>query len=204
MSWTNEDGIHEGWTACEIRDGRLSYGSMAGGVLVAPDGHGRYPLESLGLSEVVPRSNIVGWRGTCECGWHGERWDRVARAELEDPTRRQVYAGDEDHTPAWVEDSTHDEWKRHRPALVAKPTATVRDQATGPLERELLAGKMRARLDVGRDRRSAGLPDAIRLRTVEVEVIADLLDELAGVYAGEGLGQLARELSVRLWARLGI
>ena len=34
--------------------------------------------------------------------------------------------------------------------------------------------------------------------------VAALLDELAGVYNGEDLGQLARELAVRIYNRLGI
>jgi hypothetical protein len=34
--------------------------------------------------------------------------------------------------------------------------------------------------------------------------VAALLDELAGVYNGEDLGQLARELAVRIYDRLGV
>jgi hypothetical protein len=40
------------------------------------------------------------------------------------------------------------------------------------------------------------------LSTEEAEVVADLLDELAGVHPHEDLGQLAGSLSARLWQRL--
>jgi hypothetical protein len=42
------------------------------------------------------------------------------------------------------------------------------------------------------------------LSQVESLVAAGLLDELAGVYAGEELGRLARAMAVRLYDRLGV
>ncbi len=42
------------------------------------------------------------------------------------------------------------------------------------------------------------------LREGEATAVAALLDELAGVYTGEDLGELARELAVRIYDRLGI
>jgi hypothetical protein len=36
----------------------------------------------------------------------------------------------------------------------------------------------------------------------EAGAVAALLDELAGVYAGEGIGRFARELAVRIYDRL--
>lgn len=38
----------------------------------------------------------------------------------------------------------------------------------------------------------------------EAQVVASLLDELAGVYQGEDMGRLARLMAVRPFDRLGI
>lgn len=80
-----------------------------------------------------------------------------------------------------------------------RPTATVRDQAGSPLDRDEYAKRLRARLtDSGRP--TAGVPT---LTAAQAAVAARLLDELAGVYPGEGLGTLARELSVLLDKQAG-
>ena len=95
-----------------------------------------------------------------------------------------------------------------RPATTSHPTATARDGATGrPLDRRAYAGEMLGRLAreslaaidtaTGEPARTAGLSSA------EAEVVAELLDELAGVYPAEELGQLAGSLSARLWQRVG-
>jgi hypothetical protein len=82
-----------------------------------------------------------------------------------------------------------------RPAAdvgVTLPTATVRDQAGNPLHRDEYAVALRARLaEAGQ---SAG--GHRMLTAAEADVVARLLDELAGVYRSEKLGALARELSV--------
>jgi hypothetical protein len=80
-----------------------------------------------------------------------------------------------------------------------RPTATVRDPAGNPLNRDEFAERLRARLTDG-GRSSGHTP---MLTTVEAGVVARLLDELAGVYRGESLGTLANELSVLLNSRLG-
>lgn len=38
----------------------------------------------------------------------------------------------------------------------------------------------------------------------EAQVVAELLDELAAIYADEPIGRTARTMAVRLWDRLGI
>src|SRR6266508_3594526 len=75
-----------------------------------------------------------------------------------------------------------------------RPTATVRDRAGNPLNRDEYAVRLRARLTDGG--RSTG--HAPMLTTVQAAVVARLLDELAGVYRGESLGTLAHELAVLL------
>lgn len=42
------------------------------------------------------------------------------------------------------------------------------------------------------------------LTAAEAQTVAALLDELAGVYRGEPLGQLAHQMALRLYDRLGI
>jgi hypothetical protein len=71
-----------------------------------------------------------------------------------------------------------------------RPTATARDRAGDPLDRDVYAARMRALLA---DARVAGHPAT--LTAGQTAVVAGLLDELAGVYPDESLGALAHELS---------
>ena len=85
----------------------------------------------------------------------------------------------------------------------SRPTASARYLDTGlPLDRgeftaQLLARLARESLDAG------GAPTrSAFLSAAEAETIAELLDELAGVFPDEELGQLAGTLSARMWERL--
>jgi hypothetical protein len=86
---------------------------------------------------------------------------------------------------------------REAPAVgdvLPRPTATVRDRSGNPLHRDEYAealGKLLADGD-----RSAGRP--LTLTAAQAAIVARLLDELAGVYRGESLGTLAKELSALL------
>ena len=80
-----------------------------------------------------------------------------------------------------------------------RPTATVRDRAGNPLDRDEYAAHLRARLTDGG--RTKG--PAVTLTAAQAAVVARLLDELAGVYRGESLGTLAHELSVLLDSQVG-
>ena len=75
-----------------------------------------------------------------------------------------------------------------------RPTATARDRAGNPLDRDQYAADLRSQLTDGS--RSTGHP--LMLTGAHAAVVAALLDELAGVYRGEALGILAHELSVLL------
>lgn len=46
--------------------------------------------------------------------------------------------------------------------------------------------------------------DDLSIRASDVQVAAELLDELAAIYRGELLGRLAREVAVKFYDRLGI
>jgi hypothetical protein len=81
-----------------------------------------------------------------------------------------------------------------------RPTATVRDRAGNPLNRDDYAERLRERL--GDDDRPAGQA-SMMLTAAQAVVVARLLDELAGVYRGEALGLLAREVSALLNDRFG-
>lgn len=72
-----------------------------------------------------------------------------------------------------------------------RPTAAARDRAGNPLNRDEYAELLRARLTDGG--RPAG--PAVPLTAAQAAVAAGLLDELAGVYRGESLGVLARDMS---------
>ncbi len=114
-----------------------------------------------------------------------------------------------DHAAGWTHDPGHDsdycldhaELSTHPPAdiLFALPTVTIRDRVGNPLNRDEYAAYLRARLAEG-----GPIAAAHRMLTAaEAEVVARLLDELAGVYRGEQLGALARELSALVAGRAG-
>jgi hypothetical protein len=67
---------------------------------------------------------------------------------------------------------------------------TVHTPVTGHVDRDIVRRIPRPRLPL--------------LTEAEALVVAALLDELLGVYPGEPLGALAREMAVRLYDRLGI
>jgi hypothetical protein len=78
-----------------------------------------------------------------------------------------------------------------------RPTATVRDRAGDPLNRDEYAQRLREQL--ADDGLSGGR--TVPVTAAQAAVAARLLDELAGVYRGESLGLLARELSAVLAGR---
>jgi hypothetical protein len=81
--------------------------------------------------------------------------------------------------------------------VAPRTTATVRDAAGNPLNRDEYAARLRARLTDG-----GGSTEHALLTAAQAAVVARLLDELAGVYRGESLGTLAHELSVLLGSML--
>jgi hypothetical protein len=75
-----------------------------------------------------------------------------------------------------------------------RPTAAARDESGNPLNRDEYAVLLRARL-TGEDASAGATPTAARMA-----VAASLLDELAAVYRGEDLGELAHDVSLLLEA----
>jgi hypothetical protein len=75
-----------------------------------------------------------------------------------------------------------------------RPSATVRDRAGNPLNRDDYVAQLRAQLGESSQPTSSPLV----LTRAQADVVARLLDELAGVYRGEDLGTLAGELSQML------
>jgi hypothetical protein len=82
-------------------------------------------------------------------------------------------------------------------AAPPRPTATARDSAGNPFNRDEYAARLRARLDDS-DR---SLEPGVTLPAAHAAVVARLLDELTGVYRGESLGTLAHELAMLLDGR---
>jgi hypothetical protein len=113
-----------------------------------------------------------------------------------------------DHAVGWTCDPLrqtdycpeHAEFSKAAAAGVVapRPTATVRDGAGNPLNRDEYAVRLRAQLtEAGR------LTGHALLTAPQAAVVARLLDEMAGVYRGESLGVLAHELSVLLSNQVG-
>jgi hypothetical protein len=76
-----------------------------------------------------------------------------------------------------------------------RPTAAIRDSRGNPLNRDEYTERLRETL------RADDRPSGRTLTAAQATVVARLLDELAGVYRGEELGALARELSTFLGGR---
>lgn len=92
-----------------------------------------------------------------------------------------------DYCPEHAEFSTPPD-----PGVVApRPTATARDSAGNPLNRDDYAAQLRAQL--GAD--PGGMGSRNMPTGAQAHVVARLLEELAGVYRGEDLGELAGEMS---------
>jgi hypothetical protein len=75
----------------------------------------------------------------------------------------------------------------------------VRDRAGNPVNRDDYAAQLRTQL--GEGAQTMGSPTV--LTRAQADVLARLLDELAGVYKGEDLGTLASELSQMLDSQVG-
>ena len=114
-----------------------------------------------------------------------------------------------DHSVGWTHDPSRgtDYCPEHAafsttpvPGAVApRPTAAARDRAGNPLNRDDYAAHLRAQLGEGSP--TTGSPPL--MTRGQADVIARLLDELAGVYRGEDLGTLAGALSQMIDSRLG-
>lgn len=148
MSWTNEDGEHEGWAAAEFPDGRVSTAQAADGLIVQTP-EDAVSAASLAGADVVNGRSAVGWRGLCSCGWRGPLHRRVPAASAADPARRLVYWAS---PTAWAEpagstsDAIHQEWKAHLPSptiVGVKAAAAAARKADDALDEAVL----RARLD---------------------------------------------------------
>jgi hypothetical protein len=122
MSWSDEQGRHEGHIACVFADGLTGSGWSDGGITVSsgPDGQ----MLDAGEWESRPPSEVVGWRVQCECiparvteedlrhelgfwgkreRWQGPDWHRVADPALEDLDQRRVFAATDD-IAAFIDD----------------------------------------------------------------------------------------------------
>jgi hypothetical protein len=113
-----------------------------------------------------------------------------------------------DHAVGWTSDLIRKtdycpEHAHHSTAPAAgviapRPTASARDRAGNPLNRDEYATVLREHLGSGQS-----TEPAMMLTAAQATVAARLLEELAGVYRGEALGQLAQEVSKLLGSRSG-
>ena len=82
---------------------------------------------------------------------------------------------------------------------MTRPTAAIRDTNGNPIDRDDYAAALWDRVEDTRgDERRPLLSDG------EAAVVADLLDELAGVYGSEEMGRLARSMAVLIHDRRGV
>lgn len=133
MGWMvdGDDGVHEGWVAMLDPKGRGASG-WSGAGLIFPRRDWSYGDPDDAMSEVVPWSEVAGWRVQCECGWRGTEW-RLGDVRPVDPD-------EEDSYPEYMllpdgrtlEEVGHEEWVRHvQPTLGA---ITIREAAIAARE----------------------------------------------------------------------
>jgi hypothetical protein len=150
VTWSTEDGKHEGWVAALFADGAIHGSSRFDGFQAsyAADGSEMFFPE-----DWRPHTAVVGWVGACTCGWRSQPWTRASVRAGEDLAARRAF-GDyvwvdgeavTDFDPATVSgpvlfdvdhkvvaEAVHAEWKRHiEPALllgeIAELTARRRE-----------------------------------------------------------------------------
>lgn len=127
MGWDLGDGVHEGWAAAVVPDGRLSASSTGQGVLVKGI-TGQYKRDAdMRDYEIVPDEQVVGWRSACTCGWQGPIWERVNMPGSANLSRRLAYvplSGFAADPSMAVEEAICEEWQAH----VAPATALSKVQ----------------------------------------------------------------------------
>lgn len=88
--------------------------------------------------DLLPNTDVVGWRAQCECGWVGPRWYRVTDSIDHNPAEHRIFDLEGGDPPLEVEDLIHDEWRAH-----AAPDEALADLAAAASE----ANAARQRLD---------------------------------------------------------
>jgi hypothetical protein len=147
MGWVSNDNEHEGWAACVAPDGRLSSSSSGEGMLVQGVTGGYKRDKLMRDYEVVPDSEMIGWRGACTCGWQGEMWKRVTSPADADFSRRRDYVSLDGFADASrkVEDAIHEDWKAHiapsEAILGVEAAAREYSQAGQRLDKTVAAAK---------------------------------------------------------------
>jgi hypothetical protein len=97
--------------------------------------------------EVVPDSEMIGWRGACTCGWQGEMSKRVTSPADADFSRRRDYVSLDGFADASrkVEDAIHEDWKAHiapsEAILGVEAAAREYSQAGQRLDKTVAAAK---------------------------------------------------------------
>jgi len=148
MGWvSNDNEEHEGWAARVAPDGRGSSSSTADGKLFRGVS-GNYKRDTMMPDyEVVPDSEISGWRGEGVCGWRGELWERITSPADADFSRRRGYVSLDSFADVSqrVEDAIQNEWEAHIAPLeaVAGVQAAAREynQAGRRLDKTVAAAK---------------------------------------------------------------
>lgn len=114
MGWTSGE-LHEDWAAAVAPDGRGSIGAR-GEQMLLPGG------------DLLPNSEVVGWRAQCECGWAGPLWRRVTDRVDHNPDEHRVFDLDGGDPPMQIDERIHQEWRSHAApdeALAALTTAAT-------------------------------------------------------------------------------
>lgn len=164
MSWSDEDGLHEGYVLPEFGDGVLGRGIWSGSV---PADHVIVDVEYADEPGTTrqerytsrPAAEVVGWRVMCDCRanlsssaitgtWTSDPIVRVPSLALEDPSAGRIFVSD--HDVFGVDDTYHetftDIWRReHVDGQSALNAITRARRAVTVAERDLDAAVEAAR-----------------------------------------------------------
>lgn len=133
MSWTTDDGQHEGYLVAEFADGQRATGTSGGGVpddqIIVDTKYDGEPGAVTNTRYVTrPAAQVIGWRVMCDCRrgvydtwsvaetWMSDLLVRVPSAALEDVQAGRIYAADGDVVDVDfrddVADMATDRWHR--------------------------------------------------------------------------------------------
>ncbi len=120
MSWQDDSGRHEGYSAYITVDDREPVATSGRGMHMH---HDHTTGDDYGC---VPWDRLLGWEARCTCGWVGPMWRRPEGADLKDASEMvladpldafAVEAGDAEPT---AEDAVHVLWRAHVAAAEAR------------------------------------------------------------------------------------
>lgn len=113
MGWISGDHRHEGWAARVAAHDKVPSAADGGGAIIGL--RDDFRKESYSADRKTPDSEVIGWRGTCSCGWRGNLWERKAAMPADDDSHGQDKITLDGVIGPYrkIEEAICDEWRAH-------------------------------------------------------------------------------------------